>query len=381
MVGMIQSLSYQRQYSIQESANEKYRFESESVLEDFAWDNLNALFKVTPLRRQHHVNGNYCDILAVGEKGNLVIIELKNDEDRYVVQQITRYYHQLIQEKPYQDKVDYQQAIELLVVSPYFHSDNLTDRLYHKLNIDFVQFSLANIDGEIIFKANYLDRKDVIEAKVPRHLPKPKQTSTIVEIPPVPRTLNTALAKCKHVNPDLILIAREKILKFDNRLQEIKLSPGDFIYGKGKSKPCAQITVKKETFDGKPEHQLYFGLWLPISLYSSFELNERVTRVIVSGLGVEVKKQDLLDFSLLQQGVNRRRRYATQVWSGKQYLWLFLEKALKKEVKLRNLDPSIKAYCRLKGYKNPTHGSLEYLEFFVALALDLWKERLEAKSK
>lgn len=376
---MVETLSYQRQYSIQESANEKYRFESESVLEDFAWDNLNALFKVTPLRRQHHVNGNYCDILAVGEKGNLVIIELKNDEDRYVVQQITRYYHQLIQEKPYQDKVDYQQAIELLIVSPYFHSDNLTDRLYHKLNIDFVQFSLANIDGEIIFKANHLDREDVIEAKVPRHLPKPKQTSTVIEIPPVPRTLNTALAKCKHINPDLILIAREKILKFDNRLQEIKLSPGDFLYGKGKTNPCAQITIKKETILYESKHQLHFGLWLPVALGSPSKLNSRVTRVVVSGLG-QADDKDLFKYHLFQRGLGRTQK-TTASWSGKNYLWEFLRKALDEQVDYHDIDPFIEKYCDLKGYKNPTHGSLEYLEFFVALALDLWKERLEAKSK
>lgn len=35
----------------------------------------------------------------------------------------------------------------------------------------------------------------------------------------------------------------------------------------------------------------------------------------------------------------------------------------------------------MKGYKNPTQGSLEYLEFFVSIALDLWKERLESKNK
>jgi hypothetical protein len=304
---MIETLSYQRQYSVQESANGKYRFESESVLEDFAWDNLNSLFNATPLRRQHHVNGNYCDILAVGKKDNLVIIELKNDEDRYVVQQITRYYHQLIQEKPYQDKVDYQQPIELLVVSPYFHSDNLTDRLYHKLKIDFVQFSLANIDGEIIFRANSLDREDVIESKVPRYLPKPKQTEAIIEIPPVPRTLNTALAKCKNINPDLILIAREKILRFDDRIQEAKLSPGDFLYGKGKTNPCAQITIKKETIFDKPEHQLHFGLWLPVALSSPSKLNSRVTRVVVSGIG-RIDDNKLLECDLFQRGWGRTQK-------------------------------------------------------------------------
>lgn len=243
---MVETLGYQRQYSIQESASGKCRFESESVLEEFVWDNLQALFKATPLRRQHHINGNYCDILAIGEKGNLIIIELKNDEDRYVVQQITRYYHQIIQEQPYQDKIDYQQPIELVIVSPYFHNDNLIDRLYHKLKIDFIQFYLTSIDGDIIFKANHLDQDNVIETKVPRHLPEPIHTEAIIPIPPVPRSLNTALAKCKNINPDLVLIAREKILKFDTRIQEIKLSPGDFLYGKGKSKPCAQIAVKKD---------------------------------------------------------------------------------------------------------------------------------------
>lgn len=376
---MVETLSYQRQYSIQESANGKYRFENESILEDFAWDNLNLLFNATPLRRQHHVNGNYCDILAVGEKGNLVIIELKNDEDRYVVQQITRYYHQLIQEKPYQDKVDYQQPIELLIVSPYFHGDNLTDRLYHKLNIDFVQFSLANVDGEIVFKANYLDKEDVVEAKVPRHLPKPKQTEAIVEIPPVPRTLNTALAKCKNINPDLILIAREKILKFDNRIQEVKLSPGDFLYGKGKTNPCAQITIKKETIFGKPENQLHFGLWLPVALSSPSKLNSRVTRVVASGLG-QIDDDKLLEYKLFQRGWGRTQKTTTS-WSGRVYLWELLRKALDEEVDLSDINPSLDKYCDLKGYKNPTHGSLEYLEFFVALALDVWKERLEAKSK
>ena len=377
---MVETLSYQRQYSIQESANGKYRFESESVLEDFAWDNLNLLFNVTPLRRQHHVNGNYCDILAVGEKGNLVIIELKNDEDRYVVQQITRYYHQLIQEKPYQDKVNYQKPIELLIVSPYFHSDNLTDRLYHKLNIDFVQFSLANIDGEIVFKANYLDRENVVEAKVPRHQLKPKQTEAIIEIPPVPRSLNTALARCKKVDTDLVLIARDKILRFDDRIQEIKLSPSDFIYGKGKSKPCAQITIKREIDSGEPKHRLHFGLWLPVSLYSSSSLNSRVSRIVSDGL-CRSNNVDPMIFLLHQRGLGRTQRTSTKSWDSRNYLLNFLCKALAEEVSWPDINPSLEKYCDLKGYKNPTHGSLEYLEFFVALALDLWKERLEAKSK
>lgn len=373
---MVEMTGYQRQYSIQRWANGSFRFEHESILEDFIWDNLNILFKANPLRRQHHVNGNYCDILAIGKRGNLIIIELKNDEDRYVVQQITRYYHRLIQEKPYPDRIDYQQPIELLIVSPYFHDDNLTDRLYHKLEIDFIQFQLANIDDEIVFKTNHTGQRDSIEIKVPHHIPESLHAEAVIQIPPVPRSLNTALARCPDINPDLVLIAREKILKFDSRIQEIKLSPGDFLYGKGKSKPCAQITVKKQIFGGKPEHQLNFGLWLPVSIESSLPLNSRVSRIIVSGIGIE-NNADFLNFSLHQKGRGRKQQ-TSNTWFGRMYFWHFLRKALCTSVDLHNLEPSIKQYCDLKEYQDPTHGSLEYLDFFVSVALDLWKERLES---
>jgi hypothetical protein len=46
---MVDTLGYQRQYSIQESANGKGRFENESILEEFIWDNLNILFNASPL--------------------------------------------------------------------------------------------------------------------------------------------------------------------------------------------------------------------------------------------------------------------------------------------------------------------------------------------
>ena len=86
-------------------------------------------------------------------------------------------------------------------------------------------------------------------------------------------------------------------------------------------------------------------------------------------------------FLLHQRGLGRTQRISTQSWDSKNYLWHFLRKALAEEVNWPNINPSLEKYCDLKGYKNPTHGSLEYLEFFIALALDVWKERLEAKSK
>jgi RecB family endonuclease NucS len=69
-----------------------WEFESEAALEDFLEENLPDLFGLHPLKRQHYVNEQFGDIVAVGDNKNLVILELKNTEDRYVVQQLTRYY-------------------------------------------------------------------------------------------------------------------------------------------------------------------------------------------------------------------------------------------------------------------------------------------------
>jgi RecB family endonuclease NucS len=67
-----------------------YEFSSEYALEDLVWKNLEQLFQVKPIARQQPAKGEFCDILAVKNK-QLFIIELKNTEDRYIVQQLTRY--------------------------------------------------------------------------------------------------------------------------------------------------------------------------------------------------------------------------------------------------------------------------------------------------
>ena len=64
-----------------------WQFSSELDLEEAVWRNLAALLNVQPLHRQFAISGQFCDLLAVDASNQLVIIELKNTEDRYVVQQ------------------------------------------------------------------------------------------------------------------------------------------------------------------------------------------------------------------------------------------------------------------------------------------------------
>lgn len=78
-----------------------WNFSSEFDLEEFIWASLGSLLDLKPLARQHSTGGQICDILALAVDGQLVILELKNVEDRYVVPQLTRYYASLRKEQPF----------------------------------------------------------------------------------------------------------------------------------------------------------------------------------------------------------------------------------------------------------------------------------------
>ncbi|MBC6435444.1 hypothetical protein FM036_38660 [Nostoc sp. HG1] len=64
-------------------------------------------------------------IFSIEGNKQLVVLELKNAEDRYIVQQLTRYYDALKEVKPLEDEIDYQQPISLIAIKPNFHRDNL----------------------------------------------------------------------------------------------------------------------------------------------------------------------------------------------------------------------------------------------------------------
>lgn len=74
----------------------------------------------------------------------LVILELKNVEDCYVVPQLTRYCASLSQEQPFADRVDYGLSIRLLAVAPKFYAHNVLDWEHSRLKFEFWRFE---VDG------------------------------------------------------------------------------------------------------------------------------------------------------------------------------------------------------------------------------------------
>lgn len=146
--------------------DEDWQFASENNLEDFVWGKLNNLFELSPLKRQYTAYGDICDILALDKNSRLVILELKNVQDRYIVQQLTRYYHSLLEEKPFQQQVNYQLPVRLIAVAPSFHRHNWIDRKYHKLSFEFMSFTIRQQQNDVYLQLTDLDTKKVSQVQI-----------------------------------------------------------------------------------------------------------------------------------------------------------------------------------------------------------------------
>ncbi|OKH38962.1 hypothetical protein NIES2119_07415 [[Phormidium ambiguum] IAM M-71] len=226
-----------------------WEFASEAALEDFVCLNLSQLFGLTPLKRQYSVDGQFCDILALGENQELVVLELKNTEDRYVVQQLTRYYHALREEKAFSEKINDEKPVRLIAVAPSFHRDNFTDRKYHHLSIEFWQFMVLAESEKFYLQLKNMENEQVTKLEIPF-----QEKETNDDIPEPPRAFLKLLLNCNELEKQEILNIRRKILSFDRRMQEIA-STGNIKYGKGE-KLCAELR-----FDSKTNQPVLF-LWL-----------------------------------------------------------------------------------------------------------------------
>ncbi|WP_094676548.1 hypothetical protein [Hydrocoleum sp. CS-953] len=132
------------------------RFKSEENLEDYIEDNFEKLFPdLCLVRRQSTINRQRCDLLCRSKLSKQpVIIELKNEEDRGLISQLTRYRKALLIEKPFAEEIDYSLPVKLIAIAPTFHEDNYTDREASKFEDDFClwEFSIENEKGEVKFK-------------------------------------------------------------------------------------------------------------------------------------------------------------------------------------------------------------------------------------
>lgn len=230
-----------------------YEFSSEYALEEFVWKNLEQLFRLKPIARQHPSKGEFCDILAVNNK-QLSILELKNTEDRYVVQQLTRYYDNLLDTKPFAQQIDYNLPVKLIALAPTFHRHNYIDRKYCKLDIDFLQITVTQKVEDFYLQFADVDTNVHNEIIIPYQ--KLNINTTTGNVPAPPQLLLDWLGACSKDEQIAILKMREKILSFDARITE-EIEGKNTIRYKGKNKPVAEI------YYYRTKSQPIIFLWLP----------------------------------------------------------------------------------------------------------------------
>lgn len=235
---------------------DKWEFESEEDLENFVWENLPILLRLKPLKRQYPINGEKSDILAISEDRQLAIIELKNIEDRYIVQQLTRYYDNLLNEKPFPTEIDYNKQIRLIAIAPSFHRHNFIDRKHHQLLFEFIIFEILQSANQLNFILKTTEGNLFSKIQIPAPQEKiilahqlPPDLITISE---PSKSLLRMLENESIETQDIVLKLREKIMIFDKSL--------------GEKSTNVTITYGQKKKDGelcKPPHKLLGGFQFP----------------------------------------------------------------------------------------------------------------------
>ena len=215
------------------------------------------LLNLKPLHRQFSIDGKFCDLLAVDKADRLVIVELKNVEDRYVVQQLVCYYDAIAraQSLPFEASTT---APRLLAISPSFYADTLTDCQYCTLPVELFTFSIqSSTSGRFKLVLSDDAGKDVSALALPKSL---QANQPGIHIAAPPRKLLNWLSRVHELEHAWILALRQQLLGADARMKEI-VEPNRILYGKGKSKPCCELKkIRASEYRGEG---IDCCLWLP----------------------------------------------------------------------------------------------------------------------
>jgi hypothetical protein len=233
----------------------EWSFKTEFDLEEFVWANLETLLQLKPLARQYGIKGQICDILAITPEQQLVILELKNSEDHYVVQQLTRYYAYLYQGQPFAEQVNYSLPVCLVAIAPTFHPHNHIDREYNRLDIDFYRFTITSDGDHFRFQIVHADSatERIVDVNSSFHpYLRSLEGESALQTPTrgigrPPKSLRIPLEKMKPEQAAVVSTLRLQILEFDPRMREVGLTSRT-LYGlaKGekeiyKTKLCAEF--------------------------------------------------------------------------------------------------------------------------------------------
>ena len=260
-------------------SGQNWQFSTEADFEEIIWHNLPKLLNLKPLSRQFAISGKFCDILAVDDTGQLVVVELKNVEDRYVVQQLVRYYHAIETAEALPIEIVLRTP-RLVAIAPSFHPDTHTDCQYCTQKIELITFSLELLkSGRLCLVLSNTAGNRLGKLQLPNPL---QNLSSEHSIPEPPRKLLNWLSHSHNLEHAWILTLRKQLLGADPRMKEI-VESSRITYGKGKSKPCCELRKITDRYRHKG---VDCWLWLPdldnnphvIKLLVNFDLAQQKVR-------------------------------------------------------------------------------------------------------
>lgn len=227
------------------------RFLSEQDLENFVWKALLQLLGLEPLARQYSVDKLHrCDILGVTSERQLAIIELKAVIDAGVVAQLTRYYHALTHQKPFQAEVDYEKPILLIAIGPEFHTNSVVEAKYSTLSFRFLKYVLFERQNQLYFGLNQEGDSCRVEHPISADL------SFDSSLPAVPPALAKMLTPASQTVAQALIGARAKILASNHRIKETAAA-AVWTYARGKTFAIAEIRTDRR-------HECALYLYLPL---------------------------------------------------------------------------------------------------------------------
>lgn len=220
----------------------------------------------------------------------MFIIELKNEEDRYVVSQLTRYYSALFEEKPFSDsEVDYKQPIELIAIAPNFHRDNFTDQKHSILPISFIEFSIVQDSEKFYFLLKHIDKSEVIAKREILA----KNENHNINIPEPPRVLLNLLKDSSELERKSILSLRESIFNYHPKIKEFAKNK-HLLYGSTENKTCVEFRYDET------RKIIALFLWLPHKTSRSLS-----SKIIVARMRIWHDWQTVSDVGHVPKGNSR----------------------------------------------------------------------------
>jgi hypothetical protein len=270
-------------------------FETERQLENFFCDVVISKLGLKFLANQYVCKNGICDILAKGNNNQLIIIELKNTKDSHIIEQITAYFDALENEKPFSDRVDYSQTIELITVCPAY-SDRARYIMSHISNLKAIYYELKLQEESLKFTLfDWLSKSELVSIQIPA----PSRLTPEINLPVAPKIFIDLLNKCSTEEKDWAMLIRNQIYQssqeFNLRISETPM--GKWLrFEKTKQYPIAEIG-----WDAKRSKMAIY-LWLPFLTINGRINNSRESYQRTSMMRIWVVNENVQYLAYIENG-------------------------------------------------------------------------------